>query len=77
MYNQLSEEKKQIIRDKNLKYYYNNKEKVKQRTDIYFKEYYKKNLLKMLEKSKTAYRKIKYNKSYDNKNEHKLKVEFN
>ena len=77
MYKFLSEEKKQIIRDNNLKYYYNNKEKVKQRTDIYFKEYYKKNLEKMLVRSKTNYRKKKYNKCFDNKNEHNLKVEFN
>ena len=60
MYKLLTDEQKQIIIEKNLNYYYNNKEKIKERTKIYWKEYYKKNLIKMLERQKKNYRKQKY-----------------
>jgi len=60
MYKLLTDEKKQIIIEKNLNYYYKNKEKIKERTKIYWKEYYKNNLTKMLERQKKNYRKQKY-----------------
>ena len=60
MYKLLTDEQKQIIIEKNLNYYYNNKEKIKERTKNYWKEYYKKNLIKMLERQKKNYRKQKY-----------------
>ena len=60
MYKLLTDEQKQIIIEKNLNYYYKNKEKIKERTTIYWKEYYKKNLTKMLERQKKNYRKQKY-----------------
>jgi hypothetical protein len=60
MYKLLTDEQKQIIIEKNLNYYYNNKEKIKERTKIYWKEYYKNNLTKMLERQKKNYRKQKY-----------------
>ena len=60
MYKLLTDEQKQIIIEKNLNYYYKNKEKIKERTKIYWKEYYKKNLIKMLERQKKNYRKQKY-----------------
>jgi len=47
-YKLLTDEQQQIIRDRNLKYYYDNKEKIRERTKIYFKEYYHKNHLKMI-----------------------------
>ena len=59
-YKLLTDEQKQIIIEKNLNYYYKNKEKIKERTTIYWKEYYKKNLTKMLERQKKNYRKQKY-----------------
>ena len=60
MYKLLTDEQKQIIIEKKLNYYYKNKEKIKERTKIYWKEYYKKNLIKMLERQKKNYRKQKY-----------------
>ena len=60
MYKLLTDEQKQIIIEKNLNYYYKNKEKIKERTKIYWKEYYKNNLTKMLERQKKNYRKQKY-----------------
>ena len=60
MYKLLTDEQKQIIIEKNLNYYYKNKEKIKERTKIYWKEYYKNNLIKMLERQKKNYRKQKY-----------------
>ena len=60
MYKLLTDEQKQIIIEKNLNYYYKNKEKIKERTKIYWKEYYQKNLIKMLERQKKNYRKQKY-----------------
>ena len=41
LYKDLTEEQQQIIREKNLKYYYDNKEKINKRSKIYWKEYYK------------------------------------
>ena len=60
VYKDLSDEEKQIIIQKNLEYYYKNKQKIKLRTHIYFKEYYIKNHMKMLDRQK-SYR----NKNYD------------
>ena len=51
-YKDLSEEEKQIIIQKNLEYYYKNRQKIKLRTHIYFKEYYIKNHMKMLERQR-------------------------
>ena len=59
-YKDLSDEEKQIIIQKNLEYYYNNRQKIKVRTHIYFREYYMKNHMKMLDRQK-SYR----NKNYD------------
>ena len=59
-YKDLSDEEKQIIIQKNLEYYYNNKQKIKLRTYFYFREYYRKNHMKMLDRQKN-YR----NKNYD------------
>ena len=39
----MDEEEREMIRQKNLKYYYNNKFEIKLRQQIYFREYYKKN----------------------------------
>jgi len=51
-YKDLSDEEKQIIIQKNLEYYYKNRQKIKLRTHIYFKEYYIKNHMKMLDRQK-------------------------
>ena len=51
-YKDLSDEEKQIIIQKNLEYYYKNRQKIKLRTHIYFKEYYIKNHMKMLERQR-------------------------
>ena len=59
-YKDLTEEEKQIIIQKNLKYYYNNRQKIKIRTYIYFREYYRKNHMMMLERA----RQYRY-KNYD------------
>jgi hypothetical protein len=59
-YKDLSDEEKQIIIQKNLEYYYKNRQKIKVRTYIYFREYYRKNHMRMLERQR-QYR----NKSYD------------
>jgi hypothetical protein len=61
-YKDLSEEEKQIIIQKNLEYYYKNRQKIKLRTHIYFKEYYIKNHMKMLDRQK----------SYRNKNYYRI-----
>ena len=53
-----SEEQREIIRVRNLKYYHDNKNEIKKRTKIYWKEYYKKNQQKMLERRK-KYWKVK------------------
>ena len=60
VYKDLSDEEKQIIIQKNLEYYYKNKQKIKLRTHIYYKQYYIKNHMKMLDRQK-SYR----NKNYD------------
>ena len=52
-YKDLSEEEKQIIIQKNLEYYYKNRQKIKLRTHIYFKNYYIKNHMKMLDRQKS------------------------
>ena len=59
-YKDLTEEEKQIIIQKNLEYYYKNKQKIKLRTHIYFREYYIKNNMKRLDRQK-SYK----NKNYD------------
>ena len=59
-YKDLSEGEQQIIKDKNLKYYYNNRQKIKVRTYFYFREYYRKNHMMMLERAR-QYR----HKNYD------------
>ena len=59
-YKDLTEEEQQIIIQKNLEYYYKNRQKIKVRTHIYFREYYMKNHMKMLDRQK-SYR----NKNYD------------
>jgi hypothetical protein len=59
-YKLLTDEQQQIIRDRNLKYYHNNKEKIKERTQIYWQKYYEKNHIKMLERQKKYYRKQRY-----------------
>jgi hypothetical protein len=59
-YKDLSEEEKQIIIQKNLEYYYKNRQKIKLRTHIYFKEYYIKNHMKMLDRQRQH-----RNKNYD------------
>ena len=51
-YKFLSDEQQQIIRERNLKYYHDNKEKINKRTKIYWKEYYKKHQQEMLERQK-------------------------
>ena len=51
-YKDLTEEEQQIIIQKNLEYYYKNKHKIKLRTHIYYKEYYIKNHMKMLDRQK-------------------------
>jgi hypothetical protein len=51
-YKDLTEEEQRIIIEKNLKYYYNNRQKIKIRTHIYHKEYYIKNHMKMLDRQK-------------------------
>jgi hypothetical protein len=56
----LSDEQKQIIIQKNLDYYYNNKQRIKLRTYFYFREYYRQNHMQMLERQR-QYR----NKNYD------------
>ena len=52
MYKLLTDEQKQIIIEKNLNYYYKNKEKIKERTKIYWKEYYKKKFNKNVRETK-------------------------
>jgi hypothetical protein len=59
-YKDLTEEEKQIIIQKNLQYYYNNKQKIKLRTYLYFREYYRKNHMKMLDRQRQH-----RNKNYD------------
>ena len=59
-YKDLTEEEKKIIIEKNLRYYYNNRHKIKVRTYIYFREYYRKNHMQMLERAR-QYR----HKNYD------------
>ena len=44
----MDEEEREMIRQKNLKYYYNNKFEIKLRQQIYFREYYKKNRQKII-----------------------------
>ena len=51
-YKDLTEEEKKIIIEKNLRYYYNNRQKIKVRTYIYFREYYRKNHMMMLERAR-------------------------
>ena len=51
-YKDLTEEEQRIIIEKNLRYYYNNKKIIKLRTHIYFKEYYIKNHMKMLDRQR-------------------------
>ena len=51
-YKDLTEEEQRIIIQKNLEYYYKNKQKIKIRTHIYHKEYYIKNHMKMLDRQK-------------------------
>ena len=51
-YKDLTEEKQQIIRERNLKYYYDNKEKINKRSKIYWKEYYKRHQQEMRERQK-------------------------
>ena len=51
-YKFLTEEQQQIIRERNLKYYHDNKEKINKRTKIYWKEYYKRHHQEMLERRK-------------------------
>ena len=51
-YKFLSDEQQQIIRERNLKYYHDNKEKINKRTKIYWKEYYRKHQQEMLERQK-------------------------
>ena len=87
-YNLLSEEKKEMIRQKNLKYYHDNKEKVALRTSDYYKNYYQKHKQKMLERQKIYYNDNfeyyqskqlkgeelrKYNKKYYQKNKIKIR----
>ena len=48
-YKFLSDEQQQIIRERNLKYYHDNKEKINKRTKLYWKEYYKKHHQETLE----------------------------
>ena len=76
-----------MIRQKNLKYYHDNKEKVALRTGDYDKNYYQKNRQKMLERQKIYYNNNleyyqnkqlkgeelrKYNKKYYQKNKIKM-----
>ena len=58
-YKDLTEEEKKIIIEKNLRYYYNNRQKIKVRTYIYFREYNRKNHMLMLERQQ-KYRQKKY-----------------
>ena len=51
-YKDLTEEQQQIIRERNLKYYYDNKEKINKRSKIYWKEYYNRHHQEMLERQK-------------------------
>ena len=51
-YKFLTEEQQQIIRERNLKYYYDNKEKINKRSKIYWKEYYKRHQQEMRERQK-------------------------
>ena len=51
-YKFLTEEQQQIIRERNLKYYHDNKEKINKRTKLYWKEYYKRHHQEMLERQK-------------------------
>ena len=51
-YKFLTDEQQQIIRERNLKYYHDNKEKINKRTKIYWKEYYKRHHQEMLERQK-------------------------
>ena len=59
MYKLLTDEQKQIIIEKNLNYYYKNKEKIKERTKIYWKEYYKKKINKNVRETKEKLQKTK------------------
>ena len=60
-YKDLTEEEQRIIIEKNLKYYYNNRQKIKIRTHIYHKEYYIKNHMKMLDRQR-QHRYINYDR---------------
>jgi site-specific DNA-cytosine methylase len=72
-YKDLSDEEKQIIIQKNLEYYYKNRQKINVRTHIYHKEYYIKNKDKILAYTKTYNKSDKYRK-YSNENEKKRRL---
>ena len=81
-YKLLTDEQQQIIKDRNLKYYHNNKEKIRERTQIYFKEYYHKNHLKMILRQRNYTRRKYFGLDIENvnikpKEREKLTVSFN
>ena len=81
-YKLLTDEQQQIIRDRNLKYYHDNKEKIRERTKIYFKEYYHKNHLKMILRQRNYTRRKYFGLDIENvnikpKEREKLTVCFN
>ena len=77
-YKFMSEEQREIIRQRNLKYYHDNKNEIKKRTKIYWKEYYKKNQQKMLDRQK-KYHKIQtfYRGDENYYNEQQAKAKLN